>query len=85
MKRILARGDTLPLLLAADEEPALIGAARRSTARILRTLLAGQLQEQGVHSKCGLVPLVRVIQLAANHIPHHLPFIAAKKQALGIG
>lgn len=100
MKRIVAMGDT-PLLLAADEdeyakklcyhdrdvdeELALIDATRRSTARILRTLSATDLQQQGVHNKRGLLTLERVIQLAVNHIPHHLPFIAAKKQALGLG
>ena len=99
MKRIIAMGD-LPLLLAAEEEQyakalcyhdrdveeelALIDATRRSTARILRTLTVSQLQEQGVHNKRGLVTLERVIQLATNHIPHHLPFIAAKRQALGL-
>jgi uncharacterized damage-inducible protein DinB len=100
MKRIIAKGDTPPLLLAADEdeyakalayhdrdaeeELALVEALRRSTARILRTLTASQLQEQGVHNLRGLMTLERVVQLATNHIPHHLPFIAAKRQALGI-
>jgi uncharacterized damage-inducible protein DinB len=100
MKRIIAMGDA-PLLLAADEEEfakklcyhdrdsdeelALIEATRKSMARVIRKLTAEQLQATGVHSIRGLLTLERVIQLAVNHIPHHLPFVAAKKQALGIG
>ena len=99
MKRIIALGDQ-PLLLAIDEnqlaaalhyhdrdvgeELALIEATRKSMARVIRTLTGEQLQATGVHSKRGLLPLEKVIQMAVNHIPHHLPFIAAKKQALGI-
>jgi hypothetical protein len=100
MKRILAAKEP-PLLLAldenhlaealhyhdrdAEEELALIEATRKSMARVIRKLTAEQLQAQGVHSLRGLLTLERIIQLATNHIPHHLPFIAAKKQALGIG
>jgi uncharacterized damage-inducible protein DinB len=99
MKRIIALGD-LPLLLAADEnqyaktlcyhdrdaeeELALIDATRKSTARVIRSLSADRLQEQGVHSKRGLLTLERVIQMAVNHIPHHLPFVLEKKKALGV-
>ena len=46
--------------------------------------LAEQLQATGVHSKRGLLPLEKVIQMAVNHIPHHLPFIAEKRKALGL-
>ena len=99
MKRIIAVGDQ-PLLLALDEnmlaaalhyhdrdvseELALIEATRKSMARVIRKLTAEQLQATGVHSKRGLLTLEKVIQMAANHIPHHLPFIAAKRQALGV-
>jgi hypothetical protein len=100
MKRIIALGDT-PLLLAADEnlfakalryhdrdaeeELALIEATRRQMARIIRGLTAEQLQAAGCHNKRGLVTLEKTIQMAVNHIPHHLPFIVEKKKALGIG
>ena len=99
MKRIIS-SDEVPLLLAMDEdklaatmhyhdrdvgeELALIEATRASMARVLRKLAPERLQATGVHSLRGLMTLERVIQLATNHIPHHLPFIAAKRQALGL-
>lgn len=99
MKRIIAMADT-PLLLAADEnmyvktlvyqerdveeELALIEAVRRQMARLIRSLRPEQLELTGVHNKRGLLTLERVIQLAINHIPHHLTFIAEKRKALGV-
>jgi hypothetical protein len=99
MKRIIALGD-IPLLLAADEnifikelkyhdrdieeELALIDAVRRHAARIIRSLRPEQLALTGVHNKRGIVTLENVIQMAIIHIPHHLPFIAEKRKALGV-
>lgn len=98
MKRIIAID--IPLLLAADEnvflkslhyhdrdieeELTLIEVTRKQMARIIRRLSADQLQLTGVHDKRGLVTLEKVIQMATNHIPHHLPFVTEKKAALGI-
>ena len=99
MKRILALSADVPLLLAADEnlflsalnyhdrdveeELAVIDATRRQMARIIRGLTPAQLQLTGNHNKRGLVTLERVIQMGINHVPHHLPFIAEKRKALG--
>lgn len=98
MKRIIALGE-VPLLLIADEnlfaktlgyherdveeELALVAAVRGQMARIIRSLRPEQLELVGCHSKKGLVTLGQVIQTATNHIPHHLPFIAEKRKALG--
>ncbi len=100
MKRILALSAEVPLLLAADEnlflaalnyhardaeeELALIDATRRQMARIIRGLAPAQLQLTGNHNKKGLMTLERVIQMATNHIAHHLPFVAEKRKALGV-
>ena len=100
MKRILALSADVPLLLVADEnlfltalnyhardvgeELAVIDATRRQMARIIRGLTPEQLQLTGNHSKKGLQTLEKVIQMATNHIPHHLPFIAEKRKALGV-
>ena len=100
MKRIIAKGADMPLLLAADEnlyakelkyhdrdveeELALIDATRRHMARIIRGLAPEQLQATGNHSVRGLLTLERVIQMGTNHVPHHLAFIAEKRKALGV-
>ena len=99
MKRIIALGPT-PLLVAADEklftkelmyherdadeELALVDATRGQMARIIRRLTPEQLQLTGVHTAAGLVTLEKVIQTAMNHFSHHLPFIAEKRQAMGV-
>lgn len=99
MKRILAYGADVPLLLIADEnlyvkalkyderdteeELALIEVTRKQMARVIRALSPDQLQLTGNHSKKGLQTLEKVIQMATNHISHHLPFIAEKRKALG--
>ncbi len=98
MKRIIALASEVPLLMSADEtlfaqelgynqrdaeeELALIEATRRQMARIIRGLTPEQLQRTGNHNKRGLQTLERVIQLAINHIPHHLTFIGEKRKAL---
>lgn len=99
VKRIVALGD-VPLLLVADEnlylkalgyhdrdveeELALVDAVRKQTARIIRALRPEQLELVGCHNKKGLVTLEKVIRTAINHIPHHLPFVAEKRKALGV-
>lgn len=99
MKRIIALGDT-PLILGADEnlfvkelkyhdrdveeELTLIEATRKQMARVIRGLTPEQLQATGCHNKRGLQTLEKVIQMAINHIQHHLPFIAEKRKALGV-
>ncbi|MCI0700337.1 MAG: DinB family protein [Planctomycetia bacterium] len=100
MKRIIAMGKDVPLLLTADEnlfvtelkyqdrdvqeELALIESVRKQMARIIRALTPDQLQLTGNHSKRGLLTLEKVIQTATGHIPHHLNFVAEKRKALGV-
>ncbi len=98
MKRILATDDTK--LMPADEnlfakalyyhdrdaaeELALIDATRSSMARILEKLSPADLARTGEHIVKGPTTLESVIQMAIRHIPAHLPFIAAKRTALGV-
>jgi hypothetical protein len=42
------------------------------------------LQRVGVHSERGELSLERMLTITTNHIPHHVQFIAAKRQALGL-
>lgn len=99
MKRIIALGD-VPLLLVADEnlylkalgyqdrdidvELALVEATRKQMAPVIRSLKPEQLEAVGCHNKRGLVTLERVIQMAINHIPHHVAFVSEKRKALGL-
>ena len=98
MKRIIA--EDRPQLLGADEkrfaaalayherdleeELAIVERTRSQLARILRTLPAGALERVGVHSERGPLTLERLLTTATNHIPHHVRFIAEKRQALGL-
>jgi uncharacterized damage-inducible protein DinB len=100
MKRIIALHSEVPLLMGADEnlflkelkyhdrdvneELAVVDATRAQMARIIRGLSPEQLQLTGNHNKRGLMTLERVIQMAINHIPHHLAFVAEKRKALGV-
>jgi hypothetical protein len=100
MKRIIALGKDVPLLLIADdnlfvtelkyqdrdveEELAVIESTRKQMARIIRGLTAEQLQLTGNHSRKGIQTLEKVIQIATGHIPHHITFINEKRKALGV-
>lgn len=98
MKRILATDDAK--LLAADEELfakalfyqdrdvseelAVVEATRLSMARILEHLPPPALTRTGQHSLKGPLTLEGVLKTAIHHVRHHLPFIAAKRAALGV-
>ncbi len=100
MKRIIAYSGDVPLLLVADEnlyaktlgyhdrelenELTVIESSRKQMAKIIHTLRPDQLELTGCHNKRGIVTLEKVIQMATNHILHHLPFIAEKRKALGV-
>ena len=65
-----------------EEELGIIELTRSQLARILRTKTPDVLTRVGVHSERGDLTLERILTMACNHIPHHLPFIAEKKKAL---
>jgi len=99
IKRILAEDH--PQLISADEnrfaaqlayhqrdleeELVIIERTRSQLARILRTHPDAILQRVGVHSERGPRTLEQMFTSAINHIPHHVEFIVAKRQALGLG
>lgn len=98
MKRIIALDR--PALLAADEnhfaatlachdrdldeELLLIDVTRAQMARILRALPPATFAREGIHSEKGPRTLLDILTAAANHIPHHVAFIDAKRRALGL-
>ncbi|MFO0844090.1 MAG: DinB family protein [Gemmataceae bacterium] len=98
MKRVMAL-DRPPLLVAdenlfaanlayherdLEEELRIIETTRSQMGRILNSLPPEAMRRVGVHSERGELTLERLIQTVTNHIPHHLPFIAEKRKALGL-
>lgn len=67
-----------------EEELAVVDAIRTSTARLLRNLPNESLHRIGTHNEAGVLTLRQMIQRATKHIPHHLEFIAEKREALGL-
>jgi uncharacterized damage-inducible protein DinB len=98
MKRVIA--EERPQLIGADEqrfaaalayeerdleeELTIIERTRSQMARILRTLPPEALRRVGVHNERGPRTLEELLTTAANHIPHHVKFIADKRRALGL-
>lgn len=98
IKRVLSH--ERPTLLGADEnlfaatlqyhsrdvgeELAIIKNTRAQLARILRAMPPEAFQRVGVHSERGELTVEKLLTLAINHIPHHLPFLQEKRQALGL-
>jgi hypothetical protein len=68
-----------------EEQLALFTALRRHAARILRAQPPEVWSRTAVHSQSGLVTLRQLVLQAVRHLRHHLPFIAEKRAALGIG
>jgi uncharacterized damage-inducible protein DinB len=66
------------------EELAIVDAIRAGTARLIASLTPEEFARTGTHSVRGPMTLQRVVELAVNHIPHHVRFIEAKRAALGI-
>jgi hypothetical protein len=67
------------------EQLALFAALRRHVSRILRLQPPEAWQRTAVHSETGLVTLRQLVSQAVRHLRHHLPFIAEKRAALGVG
>lgn len=67
----------------AEEELLLIALIRQQITRILRTLKPEDFQRRGIHSQSGPTTLETLIQRITGHIPHHIPFIAEKRNAMG--
>ena len=96
MKRILT--DDRPLLPAGDPdrfverlayakrdvdvELQLLRLVREQMVGILKNLSDADFAREGVHSDDGPVSLAEILRRDASHIPHHLPFIEAKREAM---
>ena len=65
-----------------EQELQLIESVRNHVGRILQTLTADQFARTGSHSVDGPLSLEELLQRITNHIPHHVKFIAEKRQSL---
>lgn len=99
MKRVLAEEE--PLMMSGDpdrfaaklayhqrdleEELRLIETVRGQMVRIFQTVGDADWQRCGRHSSDGLIPLRTLLERVTGHIGHHLPFLAEKRTALGVG
>lgn len=97
MKRIIAQDD--PLIAAYDETEfsknlyydkldaqlacQIFEQNRRMTAALLRLLPESAFQRTGNHTERGRITLANLVEMYAGHVPHHLKFLHAKRQALG--
>ena len=68
-----------------DEQLALFAALRRHAVRILRAQPPEVWSRTAVHSESGLLTLRQLVLQAVRHLRHHLPFLAEKRAALGMG
>ena len=65
-----------------EEEINLMEVTRSQMARILRSLPAEVFERTGIHSVDGPMTLKKLLERITGHIPHHVQFIAEKRQAM---
>lgn len=98
MKRVIAEAcptffggdpDVFAARLAYDrrnvaDELQVIAILRRHMAAILQELSTADFQRVGNHAEAGPLSLEDLLRQISDHVPHHVSFIAAKRQALRI-
>jgi uncharacterized damage-inducible protein DinB len=67
-----------------EDELNLLAAVRTHMTTILRDLKATDFHRIGNHSEAGPLTLETLLRNIVGHVPHHLTFIAEKRQALGV-
>ena len=67
-----------------EEELTLFDLGRRQVARILAASPAGAWDRTGVVGDRGERSVAQMVDGAAQHLAHHLAFVAEKRRALGI-
>ena len=97
MKRVIAEDN--PQLLAFDENKwtqrlhydaqsaedavQLVHLARRQLALVLRKLAPADFERSGTHSERGRQTLAELLNMAVDHLEHHLKFVRAKREFMG--
>lgn len=67
-----------------EEELAIVEHTRSQMARILRAQTDEAFQRVGIHRQRGAISVENLLAQITNHIPHHLPFLREKRQALAV-
>lgn len=67
-----------------NQELGLIRGIRLQMAGILTKIKPTDWQKTGVHTVKGVVSVEQLLEGINYHIPHHLPFLVAKRVALGL-
>ena len=65
-----------------DEELRLIECTRRQMARILKSLTTADFRRTGNQFDDGRLDLTTLLTRVTDHLPHHVRFIEAKREAL---
>lgn len=65
-----------------EEDIKLMELTRSQMARILRSLPDPAFERTGIHSVDGAMTLRMLLERITNHIPHHVQFIAEKREAM---
>ncbi|MGC3969718.1 MAG: DinB family protein [Pirellulales bacterium] len=67
-----------------EEQLQLIELCRSHVGKVLQTLTPDDWQRRGIHSEAGPLTLRQLLQRVVGHVEHHVPFILAKREALGL-
>ena len=67
-----------------EEQLQIIELCRSHATRILRRLTADDWTRPGIHSEAGPLTLTQLLERVVRHVEHHVPFIQAKRAAIGI-
>lgn len=68
-----------------EEAVIFLAANHQWMTRILRRLSEQDFDRTGTHTIRGAVSLAQVLSMASGHIDHHLKFLYAKRDNLGVG
>lgn len=70
--------------IPVPEAVAFFEANRRWVTRLLRRCTDADFARTGQHSERGPITLERVVSLVTGHVDHHLKFVYAKRENLGV-
>ncbi len=67
-----------------EEQLQIIELCRSHATRMLRRLTIDDWSRPGIHTEAGPLTLTQLLERVVRHVEHHVPFIQAKRAAMGI-